>query len=456
VRLTQYALLGLGGMRALAALGVDPAVVHLNEGHAALAALADGNGTLDELVERARARTVFTTHTPVPAGNDAYPGAEVAELVRPVAEELDLDVEALLRLGRTHPDADHEPFGITQLALRTARRTNGVSRRHGEVARTMWREMYPGMPEDEVPIAHVTNGVHVPTWVGGPMRDLFDRHLGAGWLERVADPDTWAPVDGIPAAELWAARRAQRAALVEYVRYRAAADRLWRSEDRSYVEAGRTAFDPDVLTIGFARRVATYKRLRLMVHDAARALALLGGDRPIQLVIAGKAHPRDDEAKQLIHDLLHFRGAPAVDNCVVYLHDYDLSMAAKLVQGCDVWLNLPRAPLEASGTSGMKAAVNGALQLSVLDGWWAEAYDGRNGWGISGEVDPDQQAQDARDAGELYRLLEDEVGPAFYARGGEGLPDDWIGRIRASLRTLAPRFSAARMLAEYESLLYRT
>src|SRR4051794_4076066 len=225
VRLTQYALLGVGGMRALAALDIDPGVIHLNEGHAALAALAGGRGSLDELVERARARTVFTTHTPVPAGNDAYPGAEVAELVRPLAGDLGLDPETLLRLGRTHPDAGHEPFGITQLALRTARRTNGVSRRHGEVARAMWREMYPGVPEDDVPIGHVTNGVHVPTWVGGPMRALFDRHLGPDWLERVAEPETGAPAEQIPAGELWGAPPGQREALVEHVRYRAAADR---------------------------------------------------------------------------------------------------------------------------------------------------------------------------------------------------------------------------------------
>jgi starch phosphorylase len=431
-------------------------VIHLNEGHAALAALEDaGAPSVAAAVERSRARTVFTTHTPVPAGNDAYPGHDVADIVGRLTGELGLDLGDVLRLGRTHPADEREPFGITQLALRTARATNGVSRRHGEVARAMWQELYPGTDVDAVPIGHVTNGVHLPTWLGRPIRRLLDRHLGEGWLDRATDPATWAPIDDIPAGELWAARHAQRAALVGYVRHRAASDRLWRGEARAYVEAGTRAFDDDVLTIGFARRVATYKRLRLMVHDAERALALLDGDRPVQLVIAGKAHPRDDEAKYLIQQLLHLRGAGNVDRRVVYLHDYDLAMAAWLVQGCDVWLNLPRAPLEASGTSGMKAAVNGALQLSVLDGWWAEACDGCNGWGISGAVDHDEQAQDARDAGDLYRLMEDEVVPTFYDRDADGLPQGWIARMRASLRSVSPQFSAGRMLAEYVERLYR-
>jgi starch phosphorylase len=449
VRLNQYALLGVGGRRALAALGIEPEVIHLNEGHAAFGALAQRGATLDEIVEHSRAQTVFTTHTPVPAGNDAYPGGEVGALLEPLIEARGLDEDAVLALGRTHPADEHEPFGITQLAIRTSRATNAVSRRHGEVAREMWQELWPDRPPADVPITHVTNGVHVPTWLGRPMRALLDEHLGAGWITRAADPQTWAGVDTISDGALLAVRREQRAALVDLVRERIPRDRLGRGEERPFVEAGEVAFDPDVLTIGFARRVATYKRLGLMVHDAQRALSLLRGDRPVQLIIAGKAHPKDEPGKQLIQQLLDLRGAEGTPGRVVFLADYDLASAARLVGGCDVWANLPRPPLEASGTSGMKSVLNGGLQLSVLDGWWAEAYDGANGWALPGEVDADHQAQDARDAATLYRLLEDEIVPEFYA--GDGA---WVRRMRASLKTLAPTFSATRMLADYERKLY--
>jgi starch phosphorylase len=449
VRLNQYALLGIGGARALKALGIDPEIVHLNEGHAAFSALeAPGDG-LRDIVEHARQRTVFTTHTPVPAGNDAYPGAEVAALLAPVVRERGFEMDAVLELGRTHPTDEHEPFGITQLALRTARATNAVSARHGEVAREMWHEIWPAGAVEDVPITHVTNGVHVPTWVGDPMRTLLDRHLGDGWLTRAADPETWSAIDGIGDDDLRAVRRQQRSALVDLIRDRIPRDRLGRGEERDFVEAGEEAFDPDVLTLGFARRVATYKRLSLLVHDAERALNLLRDDRPLQLVIAGKAHPRDEPGKRLIQQLLELRGADGTQTRVVFLADYDLAIGAKLVQGCDVWVNLPRPPLEASGTSGMKSVLNGGLQLSVLDGWWAEAYDGTNGWALPGDVDADHQAQDSRDAATLYNLLEHEIVPEFYDAGSA-----WATRMRASLKTLSPEFSATRMLADYERKMY--
>jgi starch phosphorylase len=449
VRLNQYALLGIGGRRALAALGVEPEVIHLNEGHAAFGALEEPGSSVEEVVENARPHTVFTTHTPVPAGNDAYPGGEVALVLEPLIEARGFRDHEVLALGRTHPDDEHEPFGITQLAIRTARATNAVSRRHGEVAREMWQELWPDKVLDDVPITHVTNGVHVPTWIGRPMRALLDQHLGAGWITRAADPATWTAIDAIPDDELLAVRRTQRAQLVDLVRERIPRDRLVRGEEREFVRAAESAFDPDALTIGFARRVATYKRLALMVHDAERALDLLRGDRPVQMVIAGKAHPKDEPGKALIQQLLHLRGAEGTEGRVVFLADYDLASAAKLVGGCDVWVNLPRPPLEASGTSGMKSVLNGGLQLSVLDGWWAEAYDGTNGWALPGEVDADHQAQDARDAATLYRLLEDEVVPEFYA--GDGA---WTRRVKASLKTLSPQFSATRMLQDYESKMY--
>jgi starch phosphorylase len=459
-RLDQYALLGLGGVRALEALGISPSLLHLNEGHAAFvslelagAAARDGRSLADALRD-ARERTIFTTHTPVPAGNDTYPAEEVTQALGRYASTLGLEPEALVALGRSHPEDGWEPFGVTQFALRTSRAANGVSRRHGGVAREMWQALWPDRDPGQVPIGHVTNGVHLPTWLGGPMRALLDRHLGPGWLERADDPATWAPVDDIPDQELWAARRAQRADLVERLRDRSVVDRLTRGEPRERAEAAARALDPDALTIGFARRLATYKRLRLLVQDPSRVMGLLGADRPIQLVVAGKAHPRDDEGKQLIQALFALKDAPHVGERAIFLHDYDLGSAARLVRGCDLWVNLPRPPLEASGTSGMKCAVNGGLNLSVLDGWWPEAYDGANGWALPGDLDPDPGHQDWEHASELYRLLEQEVVPAFYDRDEAGLPRAWLARVRASLRTIGPAFSAGRMLRDYEERMY--
>jgi starch phosphorylase len=437
-RLAQYVLLGVGGVRALGALGIDPGVIHLNEGHAALAPLelARMLGSVDA----ARARTVFTTHTPVPAGNDTYPPDEVA----PLADTLGISTEELLALGRTNPDDPTEKFGVTQLALRLSRTANAVSRRHGDVARAMWRALWPDRPVDDVPIGYVTNAVHYPSWIGTAMRELLDRHLGDGWLDRATDPGTWEPVDEIPDAELWAARSRQRTQLVEFVRERSVADRLLRGDVREYVEAAAASFDPDALTLGFARRVATYKRLDLLTRDPERTLSLLGGERPVQVVLAGKAHPRDEDAKRVLTRLFGLKYARVIAERVVFLDDYDMATAARLVQGCDVWVNLPRPPLEASGTSGMKAAVNGVLGLSVLDGWWAEAYAPEIGWALPGDLEPDPEAQDDRDAAIYHRLLTEEVVPTFYEHR-----EGWVARIKASVRALGPRFAATRMLRDY-------
>ncbi|HZE05747.1 MAG TPA: alpha-glucan family phosphorylase [Solirubrobacteraceae bacterium] len=462
-RLAQYALLGVGGIRALRAMGYEPAVIHLNEGHAALAPLElargdagrDSGCSLGEALEQARRRTVFTTHTPVPAGNDSYPAAEIEAAVGRLAQELGCSVDELVALGRNHAEDTSAPFGVTQAALRMSRASNAVSRRHGEVAREMWSRLWPGRGVDEVPIGHVTNGVHVPTWLGPHMRELLDRHLPEDWCAHAADPRVWEAVDDIPAQELWATRCRQRSELVSFVRGRSVADRLVRGDVREYVGAAARAFDPDVLTLGFARRVATYKRLEMLSRDPEFTLQLLDGDRPVQVVLAGKAHPRDEEAKRALQSVFGLKAARVVGERVVFLDDYDLATGAALVRGCDVWLNLPRPPLEASGTSGMKAAFNGGLQLSVLDGWWAEAYDGENGWAISGEVMADHHAQDEQDAIAFHHLLKDEVLPAFYERDGAGIPQRWVERMRASLRTLGPRFSASRMLAEYLDGPYR-
>ena len=461
LRLAQYLLLGVGGLRALAAMGVDPIRLHLNEGHAAFAALElagrdiAAGADVEHALERVRGQIVFTTHTPVPAGNDTYPIDQVANVAGRYVQETGLEIETLARLGRSHPDESAEPFGVTQFALRTSARANGVSRRHGEVAREMWRDLWPGVPTENVPIVHVTNGVHVPTWIGAPMRALFDRHLPHEWLARAADPGVWEGVAHIPAHELWAARGRQRERLVALLRDRSVSDRLGRGDYLGYARAAALAFDPDVLTIGFARRLATYKRLGLLVADTEQARQLLAGEQRVQIVLAGKAHPRDEEGKRLLQALFDLKGTiPDIAERVIFLDDYDLATATLLVQGCDVWVNLPRPPLEASGTSGMKSVVNGGLHLSVLDGWWAEAYDGDNGWALSGDVDPDHQAQDARDGAELQRLLREAVLPLFYERDEDGLPQGWLQRVRASLCSLAPAFSAGRMLRDYRERVY--
>jgi glycogen phosphorylase len=460
-RLAQYVLLGVGGVRALRAMGLEPGLLHLNEGHAALAPfelarpnLAKGE-PLRSALASAREQTVFTTHTPVAAGNDSYPNRQVLRAIAGYAAELGQPVDELIALGRTHPEAPHEPFGVTQVALRLSRAANAVSRRHGEVARAMWQPLWPERASADVPISHVTNGVHIPTWIGRPMRELLDRQLGHDWSTRASQPETWAPVQEIPDDELWEARERQRAELVGFVRVRSVLDRLARNDVPEYVSAAARAFDPQVLTLGFARRVATYKRLELLTRDPDRTLALLGGDRPVQVVLAGKAHPRDEEAKRSLQRLFGLKYAPIIGERVVFLDDYDLATAAWLVRGCDVWLNLPRPPLEASGTSGMKSAVNGGLQLSVLDGWWAESYDGGNGWALPGAVEDDHGAQDDSDSAAFHRVLSEEVLPAFYERDERGLPPRWLGLMRASLRSIGPRFSAGRMLDEYVRARYR-
>jgi len=459
-RLAQYAVLGVGGMRALAAMGIQPALVHLNEGHAALgvferlAPLLAGGMRVEEAVARVRARTVFTTHTPVSAGNEAYGRSEVEPVLGDLREHLGLSRELFYGLGALGAGPD-DPVAITALALRASRAANGVSRRHGEVARAMWQPLWPGRPVAEVPITHVTNGVHTTTWMAEVMQALLDRHLGADWRARLCEPALWERVAAIPDEELWSVRGLLRGRLVEYARERSVFDRLARGEPADYVEGAERVFDPDHLTIGFARRVATYKRLYLLTRHLERGLRLLADtSRPIQLVIAGKAHPSDREAKETLAALLQARRAPNVGSHIVFLEDYDLHKAPRIVAGVDLWLNLPRPPLEASGTSGMKVVLNGGLNLSVLDGWWEEAYDGECGWGIaSPEADP--AAQDDRDAAALFNLLENQVIPLFYERGADGIPHRWLAHVKTSMARLIPRFNAERMLREYVEKLYR-
>ena len=410
-----------------------------------------------------RDETVFTTHTPVAAGNEWYGREEVEPVLGGFANSLGVARPVLYELARRTP-TDHEgPVNITPLALRTSRAANGVSRRHGEVARAMWRDLWPDAAPGVVPIGHVTNGVHTTTWMAEPMQALLRAHLGPDWASRLEEPgparargavDVQERIAAIPDAELWSVRRRLRAALVDYVRERSVRDRLSRGEPPDYVEAAARVFDPDAFTIGFARRVATYKRLHLITRHLERGLRLLGnGACPVQLVLAGKAHPTDDDAKQTLRAVFEMRRAPHVGEKVVFLEDYDLHMAPRIVAGADLWLNLPRPPLEASGTSGMKAVLNGGLNLSVLDGWWAEAYDGEVGWAVDTPAG-DPQAQDDHDASALYDVLEQQVLPLFYERDAGGLPRGWLARMKLSMGRLIPRFSAGRMVREYVSGLY--
>jgi starch phosphorylase len=462
LRLAQYAVLGIGGVRALEAMGIEPLLVHLNEGHAALSSFERArsrtvNGTsFEEAMAAVRQETVFTTHTPMPAGNEGYSVGELEPVLGDFADSLGIPRGAFHDIGRVTPGDQSDPVSITPLALRFSRTAIGVSERHGEVARNMWRPLWPGRDAAEVPIAHVTNGVHATTWMAAPMQQLLDRHLGPEWRAHLTDAAFWSGIDRIPDAELWAVRGALRRELVDLVRERSILDRLSRGEAPEFVESAARVFDPNTLTIGFARRVAAYKRLYLLVRFPERGVHLLeDGPTPIQLVFAGKAHPQDQEGKQTLNRIFQNRDEQRFGRRAVFLEDYDLHIAPTIVAGVDLWLNLPRPPLEASGTSGMKVVLNGGLNLSVADGWWEEAYDGTNGWTI---VSPpgDPHAQDEHDAEALLNLLQNEVIPLFYARGPDNIPHLWLQRVRSSMRGLIPRFNAERMLLEYVDKLYAT
>ncbi len=462
IRLAQYAVLGLGGARALAALGIDPSVFHLNEGHPALAAVElmsqqmAGGASLDDALADVRERFVFTTHTPVPAGNETYSRDDVLATLGRVDDLIGED-ESLLALGRIDPSDDEEPSGLTVLALRASRAANGVSRLHGEVARGMWQEVLGGETVDDVPLTHVTNGVHVATWLRGPMRALLDTHLGDGWVDRADDPATWTAVADIPDGELWAARCEARAKLVERLCERATTDRLRRGEDLAYAEAVERGFDAERLTVGFARRLATYKRLYLVAADPERAVELLTGDQALQFVFAGKAHPADADAKEIVRTLFGLKDVPGVAGSAAFLEDYDMAVATELVGGCDVWVNVPRPPMEASGTSGMKSCLNGGIHLSTIDGWWAEAYDGSNGWAVGDPAIDDEldEAQlDRRHGAQLFDVLEQQVVPLFNQRDADGVPTEWVALVKRSLMTNGPAFAASRMVREYAERLY--
>jgi len=448
-RVRQEILLGVGGLRALSAVDLDPDVCHLNEGHSAFLTveqvrrhMCDDGLDFAAACASARASNVFTTHTPVPAGNDVFQRDHVGEYLRPYAEAMGVELSDLINLGLGNPADDRESFGMTVLALRLSRFANGVSELHGEVARDMWRFLWPDNDLDSVPIEHVTNGVHLPTWIAGELDGMYREHL-------VNDPAT------LPHDVFWAEHERRRGHLVQMVRERMI--RQARRENALAAEEETVAkiLDPRALTIGFARRFAPYKRATLMFRDAERLATMLNStDRPVQIVIAGKAHPRNELGKDLMQEIWHITREPRFRQRVVLVENYDIDLGRHLVQGVDIWLNTPRRPMEASGTSGMKAAANGALNLSVLDGWWCEGYEENNGWAIGANRNyKNHEKQDAEDAESLYTLLEQEIIPLFYDRK-DGLPEEWIKRMIEAVEAVIPQFSTARMVDEYTDRFY--
>ena len=457
-RLQQEIILGIGGVRALRALGFAPDVWHLNEGHAAFVVLqriyeliANGD-SFDEALERVRQATIFTTHTPVAAGHDAFPFDRVEHHLQGAWGPLSDTRGRFLALGEYHGE-----FNMTALALRAAGWANGVSKLHGEVTRNMWQPILVEREKNgQRPLRTITNGVHVPTWLALEMAQLFERHIGADWRERCDDPSYWDAVLTIPDDELWNARTALKRFLFAFIRQRAR-DR-WAQEDVSAaaVVAAGPLLDPGALTIGFARRFTAYKRPELIFRDPERLIRILASPRRhVQIVFAGKSHPADDAGKRHLQQIYRHAIDPVYGGRIAFVDDYDLHVAHFLTQGCDVWLNTPRKPLEASGTSGMKAGINGVPHLSIGDGWWAEGYNGSNGWTITGSApDNDHDAQDAADAEALYRLLEDQVVPTYYQRDDRGIPHAWLRIVKECIRTVTPQFSATRMIKEYVKEMY--
>ncbi len=448
VRIRQELLLGVGGVRMLNALGIRPGVLHLNEGYSAFAplevarqrAIAEGVSLLAALREVAL-QTVFTTHTPVAAGHDRFPPGLVLGHLDWLLRETGLSADELLGLGRVNPGDPQETFCMTVLALRSSRHANGVSAIHGHVSRQMWQNLWPGRPEAEVPIGHITNGAHSPSWLAPEMFELFERHLGSDWRERMCCADVWQGIATLDDAALWEMHQVLKRRLLRYVARRVAERR----------EAPAPALRPDVLTLTFARRFTEYKRPAMLLADLDRLARLVNDpNRGLQIIFAGKAHPRDDDGKRLLQGVFALTRDPRFRSAVAFVADYDFGVARHFLQGSDLWLNTPRRPLEACGTSGQKAVLNGVLHLSVLDGWWAGAHDGENGFAIGDRLTHANSAlQDARDTESLYRVLEEEVVPMYYERDAANVPCRWVGRMKRAITTLASHFNADRMVRDY-------
>ena len=461
-RISQEIILGIGGVRALRALGYNPSVWHLNEGHSAFLNLerareiiASGH-SFDEAREQISASSIFTTHTPVPAGNDEFPEWLIDKYFSNFFPELDLDREAFFNLGR-NPNPWGNTFSMPVLAIGMSQYRNGVSELHGHIARDMWHHLWPNLKVDDVPITHITNGVHTGSWLARRLRLLLDKYMQENWMDSLDKSQIWDAVDSIPDAELWEVRRHLKRKLVHYMREHARDQWLEGSIHPVQVVASGVMLDPYALTIGFARRFATYKRANLILRDIGRLLEIINRpNMPVQIIFAGKSHPADEAGKMLIQEV--YRTVKKAENGgrLVFLEDYDMNLARYLVQGVDVWLNTPRRPHEASGTSGMKAAMNGVLNFSVLDGWWREGFNGKNGWAIGRDIDYDNpNQQDDEDAISMYDTLENQIIPLYYKkRSSDGLPGDWIDMVKETIRTLAPQFSVRRMVKEYLEQLY--
>jgi glycogen phosphorylase len=462
-RIRQELLLGVGGFRALKAMGITPGVLHLNEGHSGFAVVEaihmrmDDEGIgFDAAVPRVSREVVFTTHTPVPAGHDRFDSDLIEEHLGPLREQLGLSQESLMGLGREDPNNQSETFCMTVLGLRLSRRANAVSALHGEVSRAMWTGLCPGKPEDEVPIGHITNGVHVPSWLAPQMFRLYDRHLGTNWHQHGSEARIWEGIENVDDGELWETHLSLKSQLLEFVRRRAVEQAERRGESREVLQRLGKVLSPDALTIGFARRFATYKRANLILSDI-ESLASMVNDpkRPVQFVFAGKAHPNDEPGKTVLQQIAELMRNTQFADKFVFVEDYDINVGRHFVQGVDVWLNNPRRPQEASGTSGQKVVLNGGLNLSVLDGWWAEAYDGMNGFAIgTGRTHSNMNVHDTRDAEDLRRTLREEVIPLYYQRDRDGLPRGWIKRMKRTIRTLGWRFNADRMVMDYTLKCY--
>ncbi len=460
MRIQQEIVLGIGGMRVIRALGIEPLAYHLNEGHSAFLVLerarelVEAGCSFEEAQEQVRATTLFTTHTPVPAGHDVFHYHLIEKYFHNTWNQLGLNREAFLELG--HHENNRHGFNMTALAMRMCGRRNAVSELHGEVSRRMWQSLWPAREQDEVPIDHVTNGIHVPSWIGGAMYRLYRKHVSPDWVERHDDPRLWERILDVPDDELWNAHVHLKGKLMTFMRERSRRRRMEGAMTPEQVLCSGTFLDPDALTIGFARRFATYKRATLLFHDLERLKRMLHDRyRPVQFIFSGKAHPADDAGKRLLQEIYNTAKDPSTGGRIAFIEDYDLQVARYLVQGVDVWLNTPRRPHEASGTSGQKVALNGIPNLSVLDGWWAEGYNGANGWAISSDHRYEHPAtQDTADAESLYDLLENEVVPLFYERDSDDVPRAWARVMKEAIRTAVPVFCTRRMVKEYTETFY--
>lgn len=462
-RIRQEIVLGIGGLRALTAMGIRPGVLHMNEGHSAFVGLEmismkmqEDGLPFDQALRDTAAMSCFTTHTPVPAGHDRFDSGLVEEHVGPLADQLGLDHHGLMGLGRVEPQNDGESFCMTVLAFKVSRRANAVSSLHGVVSRRMWAPLWPWRSEEEIPIGHITNGVHVPSWLAQQIRVLYNRVLPLDWYVRTGEPTVWAGFENVTPGELWETHNSLKNRLIQFVRSRMQRVAQANGSGPSYEAEVANLLDPNALTIGFARRFAPYKRADLVMRDLENFRRVLTDiDRPVQIIYAGKAHPRDDLGKEVMRNIIKLTGDESLAGRVVFVENYDINVARHLIQGVDVWLNNPRRPLEASGTSGQKVVLNGGLNLSVLDGWWCEGYDGKNGFAIgSGQTHVDPSVQDQRDAEDLVRVLNEEVIPIYYERDHDDIPQAWVKMMKRSVRTLGWRFNADRMVMDYTQSAY--